>query len=273
MADLSDILDGKPADDSPTEAAPEPTPEAVQEPEQVSEPQSETTETQDTVEQPEAVSEAEQVTTSGQETVPLATFLTQKNELAKLKKELAGQEEKPAAQPDLAKFLKERPGEIPSVLDDEAGARAAMQQDFGAELANTKFQMSYDLASQTLGRDTVDEALVSFQKAAEVNPVLQQALDREANPVRAVVDWHRNQKLLAQRDALSPVLEAGGLDAYEKALRSKWEAEVQQAAPTTTETVPPPATPQLPNNFNQGGSGAGTSHAPTQSITQILGGA
>ena len=273
MADRSDILDGKPADHSPTEAAPEPTPEAVQEPEQVSEPQPETTETQDAVEQPEAVSEAEQVTTSEQKTVPLATFLDQKKELAELKRTLLANEEKRSERPDLAKFLKERPGEIPSVLDDEAGARAAMQQDFGAELANTKFQMSYDLAAQTLGRDTVDEALVSFQKAAEVNPVLQEALDREANPVRAVVDWHRNQKLLAQRDTLNPVLEAGGLAAYEQALRSKWEKEMQQAAPATTETASPPAAPQLPNNFNQGGSGAGTSHAPTQSLSQILGGA
>jgi hypothetical protein len=124
--------------------------------------------------------------------------------------------------------------------------------------------MSLDYAVQSFGEQKVNDALAAFQAKAKANPLLIQAVENSYNPVREIVQWHETQTNLAYLervggDSLRKLAEAGGLDAYEKALRAQIEKELADkyagVVDDDEEPAPAAARPTLPSNFNKGGKG------------------
>lgn len=218
--------------------------------------------------------------------VPLAAFLEVQRKLeAKLsdaEKRLSDAEAKTKAQPDYSSFLKQAPDKIPSVYDDETAFAQTISERQSAELANYKFQISLDNAMQTFGQERVGEAMSAFQSAAKNNPALRQAAETSMNPVREIVQWHETQNNLSLVEkigggqTLKKLFEAGGLEAYEKALRATIEKELSaKAAPADDadddeDDAPVRQKPVMPSNFNKGGKGGNKEVPPASDLKSLL---
>ena len=192
-----------------------------------------------------------------QRSVPLAAFLEVQNklkaELEEKSRRLSELEAKAAEKPDYSSFYKKPPEQIPSVYDDEQGYTESMNQTRQAEMANLKFQISLDNGLAMFGQEKVDGALSAFRAAAEQNPMLIQAAESSLNPVREIIQWYETQNTLQKLE------QVGGLDAYEKDLRAKIQAELKaefeknaQAQTDDEEDDAPVQKPKmnLPGNFN-----------------------
>jgi hypothetical protein len=217
--------------------------------------------------------------------VPLAAFLEVQRKLeAKLQeaeKRAADLESKTRTQPDYSSFFRKPPEKTPSVYDDEQGYNDANRQFVQADTYNTRFGMSLDYAVQSFGQERVNEAMHAFQQAAQSNPLLMQAAEKSYNPVREIVQWHELQTNIGYIDkvgggqTLKKIADAGGFDAYEKALRAQIEKEMadkaaaQVADDDDEDEAPIQKKPILPGNFNKGGKG-GNKDVPRPSDLKTL---
>lgn len=122
--------------------------------------------------------------------------------------------------------------------DNPEQAIAEERTNYQRALWNERLNMSEIVARQQHGDETVSAATEAFMQAAAQNPALGMDLQRQANPYGFVVNWHKQQSILAEI----------GNDpaAYRERLRAEIMAEQQaaaaQVAPSPTQrpaTVPP----------------------------------
>lgn len=277
MSKLQDVLDDK---ETEQEKAPDAQPEAEAAEEEAPETGDEDAEAPEA----EAKDEVEKPKREPK-SVPLAAFLEVQRKLearlSEAEKRAADAEAKAKTAPDYSSFLKKPPEKIPSVYDDDAAFAQTLSEQQSAQIANLKFQISLDNAMQTFGQDRVNEAMGAFQRAAAQNPALAQAAEASLNPVREIVQWHETQNNLSLVEkigggqTLKKLFEAGGLEAYEKALRAQVEKELSSkfakaADADEADEAPVKAKPVMPSNFNKGGKGGNKEVPPDTSLKSLL---
>jgi hypothetical protein len=223
MSDLNDLLSDE-----------QPAAEVIEQPE----PEQEAQEAEATPAESEAEPEvAEEATEQEQpKSVPHERFhaeLQRRKELEAELEKMRSSEAKPKAAPDLSHlFVQGEDDKLPDPVDDPQGYNQAIESRFNQRLARERFSTSETFARQVHGAEVVDAAMATFAEASKQNALLRQAAESSPNPVGEIVNWHKQQQFWAR------VQEAGGPEAYEKALQ---EAAAQSAPVQPAEQEKPAA--------------------------------
>lgn len=126
--------------------------------------------------------------------VPLAALLDEREKrkadrdrLAKLEQELNA--------------ARSQPQDVPDMFSDPDGYRARQEQLIRQETWNVRADLSQAFAEQQFGKEKVDEAVAEFM--AKCPPGSPHALEllQQRNPYGYVMQWHDQQKMLADPDA------------------------------------------------------------------------
>lgn len=209
---LDDIFDGEPQVEM-EQAEPEAI-EEDQEPEQAPDPEGKGVETAPPAEPEEKP-----------QSIPISALLDERE------KRQAAERREQEYQRRIQQYEQQQSQPKQDFFDNPEQAIAQLRAQFQHALWNERVSMSELMTRQAHGDEIVSKATDAFMEAARSNPALAMDLQRQANPYGFVVNWHKQQSMLADI----------GTDpaAYRERIRAELMAEMQAQQPAPVQTTKP----------------------------------
>lgn len=160
-----------------------------------------------------------------QQHIPLTALLDEREKRQKLERELEQMRREYVQRQQPAQLPK-----VPSVLEDEAAYNQHVESMVSQAVVNERLNLSEEMARDKYGNEDVDAALESVR----ADPRIAQHFMQTRHPYKGLVEWHRQQKLMAEI----------GNDpaAYRARVEAELRAQIEaQAKPEPSRPKPPPS--------------------------------
>lgn len=195
-------------------------------------------------------------------TVPLATFLDQRDEVKRWKREAD----------ELKRQLEQRnakPADVPDPLDDPQGYRAHIDQDVDRRMVEHRFQVSDTIARQQHGADAVEAAGAWAAERARNDRAFAVAYMQQTHPIDWIVQQHKRDQFLTDV--------GDNVDDWftrEATKRGYVQAPAPTAAPVAAQQQPAPVMPPPPRSLaaapSSGGAVKDVPVGPTASLEAVF---